>query len=203
MAIVDKFSGQVTAEEVFFRAMANIAGLSLAIYSSADTEWQKNALNYEKSVDALEALAGPFLTSKYFNERSRIIEEARIDYFVSKKRMSPMQLMKEGHNLEVKMICNVSNERLRLIQICLHEKGILFGKTYQVVEEDDEGTVPVRGDEIILEREEEANVELPIPDEINADNIEELEDRLYDLCGLGDLESDEDNLEDGLDELDE
>ena len=129
MAIVDKFSGQVTAEEVFFRAMANIAGLSLAIYSSADTEWQKNALNYEKAVDSLEALAGPFLTAKYFDERARVIEEARIDYHVSKRRMSPMQLMKGGHNLEVKMICNVSNKRLRLIQICMNENGILFGKT--------------------------------------------------------------------------
>lgn len=148
MSLVDKYSGQVTAEEVYFRAMANIAGLSNSIYSNSSADWQKNALNYEKAVDALEALAGPFLTNKYFDRMDEIVAEARIEYFLNKRRMSKLQLMKTGHDLEVKMTCDISNERLRQIQFCLHERGIVFGKTYQVIEEDDVGTVEVTGEEL-------------------------------------------------------
>jgi len=148
MSLVDKYSGQVTAEEVFFRAMANIAGLSNSIYSNTDADWQKNALNYEKAVDALEALASPFLSDEYFDKMEKIIAEARIAYFVNKRRMTAFQLMKVGHDMEVKMTCDISNERIRQIQFCLHERGIVFGKTYQVIEEDDVGTVEISGDEL-------------------------------------------------------
>ena len=151
MSLVDKYSGQITAEEVFFRAMANIAGLSNSIYANSDADWQKNALNYEKAVDSLEALASPFLSKEYYDKMDKIIAEARIEYFVNKRRMSRIQLMKAGHDLDVKMTCDISNERIRQIQFCLHERGIVFGKTYQVIEEDDMGTLELKGDELPAE----------------------------------------------------
>ena len=55
-----------------------------------------------------------------------------------------------------------------------------------------------------MEGGEESNIETPIPDEVDADNIEEMEDMLFNLRGLDEQESDEeDSEEETLDELDE
>lgn len=133
MGEVDKLSGKVTAEEVFFRALLNITQLSTNIYGTVTTDWQRNALNYEAAVSTLEALAGPFLDDDYFDRVDEMRRIARDYYVRRKKALNKRQLVKNGRDLEVKMTLKVANARLSLIQDILHAKGIFFGKTYQAI----------------------------------------------------------------------
>lgn len=133
MSEVDKLSGKVTAEDVFFRALLNITQLSTNIYGTTTTDWQRNALNYEAAVNTLEALAGPFLDDDYFECVDEMRRIAR-DYYIRRKQgFNKRQLVKNGRDLEVKITLKVANARLSLIQDLLHARGIFFGKTYQAL----------------------------------------------------------------------
>lgn len=150
MAEVDKFSGRVTAEEVFFRALLNLTQLSTNIYGTVTTDWQRNALNYEAAVNTLESLAGPFLDDGYYRRVDKMRRIAKEHYLARKKRLDKRQLVKNGRDLEVKMTLKVANARLSLIQDILHAKGIFFGKTYQAVSRPSEGdAIPAYDDEPI------------------------------------------------------
>lgn len=142
MTSLDKYSGQVTAEEVFFRAMLNISQLSTNVYAAATTDWQRNALNLEQAIENLEALASPFLDEAYHKDVAAMTKRYRERYRKKREELKKdrPRLLKMGHDLEVKLTCRVANERLALIQKCLHEYGIVFGKTYQVV---DDGSPPL------------------------------------------------------------
>lgn len=136
MPSLDKFSGQVTAEEVFFRAMLNISQLATNIYTSTSTEWQRNALNFEQAVNTLEALAAPFLSEDYDRAVREASETYRKLFLDRKQKMSKPQLVKAGHDLEVKLTLKIANMRLRRIQEDLHTAGIFISRTYQAIEPD-------------------------------------------------------------------
>ncbi len=138
MAALDKFSGQVTAEEVFFRAMLNISQLATNIYSTTTTEWQRNALNFEQAINTLEALAAPFLSEDYDTAVREARTKYREIYRRRKQEMTKPQLVKAGHDLEVKLTLKIANMRLRLIQEDLHTAGIFFSRTYQAIEPEEE-----------------------------------------------------------------
>jgi len=175
MGEADKFSGKVTAEEVFFRALLNITQLATNIYGTTTTDWQRNALNYEAAINELEALAGPFLGEDFFDrvdEMQRLAEE----YYLEWQKSTPkQQLVKSGRDMEVKLTLEVANSKLALIQDVLHAKGIFFGRTYQatpgeeavpapvpvaddVAPDDDDGPVP-GVDDVIPDDEPEAEGE--------------------------------------------
>ena len=174
MGEADKFSGKVTAEEVFFRALLNITQLATNIYGTTTTDWQRNALNYEAAINELEALAGPFLGEDFFDrvdEMQRLAEE----YYLEWQKSTPkQQLVKSGRDMEVKLTLEVANSKLALIQDVLHAKGIFFGRTYQAtpgeeavptpvpvaddVAPDDDGPVP-GVDDVIPDDEPEAEGE--------------------------------------------
>jgi hypothetical protein len=138
MSELDKLSGKVTAEEVFFRALLNITQLSNNIYGNASTEWQRNALNYDAAVNTLEALAGPFLGDDYFDRVEDMEGRATRAYTLWKERTPKQQLVKMGRDMEVKLTLEIANARLSLIQDVLHAKGIFFGRTYQATPGGDE-----------------------------------------------------------------
>lgn len=146
-----KFSGKVTAEEVFFRALLNITQLATNIYGTTTTDWQRNALNYEAAINELEALAGPFLGEDFFQRVDAMQELAEAYYTEWQQNTPKQQLVKSGRDMEVKLTLEVANSKLALIQDVLHAKGIFFGRTYQATpgEEavpapapDDDGPVP-------------------------------------------------------------
>lgn len=151
MGEADKFSGKVTAEEVFFRALLNITQLATNIYGTTTTDWQRNALNYEAAINELEALAGPFLGEDFFQRVDAMQELAEAYYTEWQQNTPKQQLVKSGRDMEVKLTLEVANSKLALIQDVLHAKGIFFGRTYQATpgEEavpapapDDDGPVP-------------------------------------------------------------
>lgn len=160
MGEADKFSGKVTAEEVFFRALLNITQLATNIYGTTTTDWQRNALNYEAAINELEALAGPFLGEDFFDrvdEMQRLAEE----YYLEWQKSTPkQQLVKSGRDMEVKLTLEVANSKLALIQDVLHAKGIFFGRTYQATPGEEAVPAPVPGvDDVIPDDEPEAEGE--------------------------------------------
>lgn len=165
MGEVDKLSGKVTAEEVFFRALLNITQLSTNIYGTVTTDWQRNALNYEAAVTTLEALAGPFLDDEYFERVDQMRRLARAYYVRRKDGLSKRDLVKNGRDLEVKMTLKVANARLALIQDILHSKGIFFGKTYQAVPPAAADEGPGEGDAVPVYADEPVPGLDPLPDE--------------------------------------
>lgn len=167
MGEADKFSGKVTAEEVFFRALLNITQLATNIYGTTTTDWQRNALNYEAAINELEALAGPFLGEDFFQRVDAMQELAEAYYTEWQQNTPKQQLVKSGRDMEVKLTIEVANSKLALIQDVLHAKGIFFGRTYQATpgEEavpapapDDDGPVP-GVDDVIPDDEPEAEGE--------------------------------------------
>lgn len=167
MGEADKFSGKVTAEEVFFRALLNITQLATNIYGTTTTDWQRNALNYEAAINELEALAGPFLGEDFFQRVDAMQELAEAYYTEWQQNTPKQQLVKSGRDMEVKLTLEVANSKLALIQDVLHAKGIFFGRTYQATpgEEavpapapDDDGPVP-GVDDVIPDDEPEAEGE--------------------------------------------
>ena len=138
MAELDKFSGQITAEEVLFRSMLNAAQVATSIYTSTSTEWQRNALNYEQTINNLEALVSPFLGKVYRAKVLQLKRDALQELNDAKDRSTKQQLVRAGHDREVKLTIKVANEKLKLIQAALHDSGILFSRSYQIIGVDDE-----------------------------------------------------------------
>lgn len=147
MAELDKHSGHITIEEVFFRAMLNISQISGMIYTSTSTEWQRNALNLEQALNNLESLASPFLPKDYnekmMDEKKKLYKE----YLRRKLSLSRQQMIKTGHDLEVKYTCSIANMRLSVIQECLYKEGIIFNKSLQIRDGLDDRSAAVTDDE--------------------------------------------------------
>lgn len=161
MGETDKFSGKVTAEEVFFRALLNITQLATNIYGTTTTDWQRNALNYEAAINELEALAGPFLGEDFF-ERVDAMQALAEDYYLDWQKSTPkQQLVKSGRDMEVKLTLEVANSKLALIQDVLHAKGIFFGRTYQATP----GEAAEPGQDVVPDNEPVPGVDDVIPDD--------------------------------------
>jgi len=147
MAELDRHSGHITIEEVFFRAMLNISQLSGMVYTSTSTEWQRNALNLEQALNNLESLASPFLPQNYNDLLMEKKTEIYRDYLRRKLSLSRQQMIKTGHDLEVKFTCSMANLRLSMIQESLYDQGIIFNKSMQVRDGLDDRSAAVTDDE--------------------------------------------------------
>lgn len=144
----DGFSEQIRGQDIYLRALMTINQLAAMTYTSTSNEWQRNVLNYEAAIEALEAQVGPFLPKNYPQKIRALKKRAREIKEKAKEGRSPFEMMRVGKDLEVKLTRAMANERLKLIVICLHEKNLLVPTNYNGIEddpdeyaEDDEGDI--------------------------------------------------------------
>jgi hypothetical protein len=150
-----KFGGKVTFEEVAYRQMMNLAEASLKIYDYANTNWQKNALNYYYGVMTLQALVEPYInTEAYQKEVSEVILEGRRKYMLLKKNESK-DLIKYGRHQYVNLTVSVGSKILKIIMLRLADEALLIPRAIQASAKTDESNISVIMDdgEIIPESE--------------------------------------------------
>lgn len=135
----DGFSEQIRGQDIYLRALMSINSLAAMAYTSTSNEWQRNVLNYESAILALEAQVWPFLPKEYPQLIQTLKQRARAIKEKAREERSPFEMMRVGRDLEVKLTRAVANERLKLIVTCLHEKNLLVPKNYNGIEDDNEG----------------------------------------------------------------
>lgn len=145
----DGYGEQIRGQDVYLRHLMDISRLSGSAYTSTSNEWQKNVLNYESAVETLESLAYPFLPPNYFKIVQELKKRAKEYREKVKKDSSPFEMIRVGRDLEVKLTRKVTNERLKLIVVCLNEQNLLIPKHHHAIE-DEEGE-----EEYMEEREDD------------------------------------------------
>ena len=131
--------GGIVAEEVLFRSMIDLAGLSARIYGDSTSEWQRNALNFEQGVNNTEALAAPFLPADHMDAVAEMTANYRARYVEATFPAAGgrVPLLKAGHDLEVKLTLKIANERLRMVQEALYRAGIFGQRRMRAVRVDE------------------------------------------------------------------
>lgn len=134
----DGYGEQIRGQDVYLRALMDIERLATVAYTSTSNEWQKNVLNYESAVETLESLAYPFLPPNYFKIVRELKKRAKEYREKVKKETSPFEMIRVGRDLEVKLTRQVTNDRLKLIVICLNEQNLLIPKHHHAIEDDED-----------------------------------------------------------------
>lgn len=137
----DGYSEQIRGQDVYLMALMEINRLACSAYTNTSNEWQRNVLNYESAIENLEAEVSPFLPEDYPKKIKRIKQRARDIRDKAKEKQTPVELMRVGRDLEVKLTRAVARARLKLIVKCLHDKNLLIPENYNGIEDDDEGEV--------------------------------------------------------------
>lgn len=132
----DGYGEQIRGQDVYLRHLMDISRLSGSAYTSTSNEWQKNVLNYESAVETLESLAYPFLPPNYFKIVQELKKRAKEYREKVKNESSPFEMIRVGRDLEVKLTRKVTNERLKLIVVCLNEQNLLIPKHHHAIEDD-------------------------------------------------------------------
>ncbi len=142
----DTFQGEMSEEQVYFRQLLMITGLSSRIYLDASTEWPTNCRNYVAAIDNMESTAIRHLDSDYKEKLHTIIKHARTKLIKFRQNNPTKSNTSIGKEFEVAITMYYARQKLALIMRTLDDKGVFSQKSYNAIE------MPTK-DEI----EEEAN----------------------------------------------
>ena len=126
-----KFGGKVTFEEVVYRQLMNIGEASLKIYDYANTNWQKNALNYYYGVLTLKSMVEPYITGEgYEKEIEDILKEGQKKYHLLKKN-EKKDLIKYGRHQYVNLTISIGSKILKVLMKHLADEALLIPRAIQ------------------------------------------------------------------------
>lgn len=131
----EQFQGEMSEEQVFFRQIMIISGLSTRIYTDTSTEWQVNVRNYVEAIKTFEATAIRHLDDEYKEKLQTIITRAKNQILAYRQRNPQYSLTNIGKEYEVVVTLDVARKRLALLIKTLDNKGVFGEKSYRAIEE--------------------------------------------------------------------
>jgi hypothetical protein len=130
----DQYAGELSEEQVLFRQILLITGLSTRIYQDTSTDWQVNVRNYVEAINNFEATAIRHLDTDYIRKKKIIITKSRkvlIDYRTQNPRNSNTNLGKE---YEIQLTLKYARLVFALLVRTLDDKGVFNEKAYRAIE---------------------------------------------------------------------
>lgn len=129
------YYGNIQFEQVIFFHLLKLTNMSLRLFETATSTWQRNVINYYHGVKSLESIVFPYLGEKYEEESEEMRKESEKNY-KDIKTVESSSLTKPTKYQEMNVTIEYSNSLLRLITVKLKEAGLLIpGSVGVIVEE--------------------------------------------------------------------
>jgi hypothetical protein len=131
----DEYQGELSEEQVYFRQLLMITGLSSRLYMDTSTEWQVNVRNYVSSINNFEATAIRHLDSEYKNKLDLIRKHAQQKLLKYRRENPQRSATNIGKEFEIELTIDYARKKLSLIMRTLDNKGVFNQKTYNAIQD--------------------------------------------------------------------
>jgi len=129
------YYGNIQFEQVIFFHLLKLTNMSLRLFETITSTWQRNVINYYHGVKSLESLVYAYLGGKYDEESEDERRKAEEKY--NKIKTGKSLLTKPTKYEEMNITIEYSNHLLRLITTKLKEVGLLIPGSIAVLEGDE------------------------------------------------------------------
>ena len=130
----DQFSGELSEEQVLFRQILLITGLSTRIFQDTTTDWQVNVRNYVEAINNFEATAIRHLDMDYVQRKKIIILRSRNE-LTSYREQNPKNAKTNlGKEFEIQLTLKYARRVFALLMKTLDGKGVFNEKSYRAIE---------------------------------------------------------------------
>ena len=137
----DSFSGELSEEQVYFRQLLLITGLSTRIYQDTSTNWQVNVRNYMEAINNFEATAIRHLDRDYILKKKKIIAKCKMDLEQYRSTNPANASTNIGKEFEIQLTLRYARRVLALLSKTLDSKGVFNEKSYRAIEQPSTGEV--------------------------------------------------------------
>lgn len=148
----EQYGGEISEEQVLFRQIIVIQGLSTRIFSDTSTGWQVNARNFSEAVKTFEATAIRHLDSEYKVKLKKIINRAKQQILNYRLENPANTLTDIGKEFEVAVSLDVSRKRLALLIKTLSNKGVFNETAYVAISSPKNDTIDKDKEELVSVR---------------------------------------------------
>lgn len=131
----ESYYGNIQFEQVIFYHLLKLTNMSLRLFETPTSTWQRNVINYYHGVKSLESLVYPYLGDGYEKELEEI-KKGSEEKYKDIETNKGSSLTKPTKYQEMNITIEYSNSLLRIITIKLKEAGLLIPGSVGVILEE-------------------------------------------------------------------